>query len=143
MGLGKGVVARLDKCMYGTRDAGAIWESVYCSALVKIGFTQGTASPCCFFHEEWGVAVVVHGDDFTALGTAPALDLYEAAMQSSFDVKLKGRLGHEAADLKEMRVLNRIVRIVETGLRYGPDPRHVELLARALSLEEAKPAPSP
>ena len=33
LGLGKEVVARLERCMYGTRDAGALWESCYTSAL--------------------------------------------------------------------------------------------------------------
>ena len=34
-----------------------------------------------------------------------------------------------------MRVLNRIVTITEEGLLYEPDPRHVEMLARALQLD--------
>ena len=42
------------------------------------------------------------------------------------ECKLKGRLGHDDEDLKEMRVLNRIVRVVESGLRYEADPRHAE-----------------
>ena len=68
--LPKDTVGKLERCMYGTRDAGAIWESCY------VGFVQGSASPCCFWHPEWHVSVVVHGDDFTALGTDAALDKY-------------------------------------------------------------------
>ena len=52
MGMRKHTVARLDKCMYGTRDAGAIWEGVYVSALTSMGFVQGSASPCCFHHQK-------------------------------------------------------------------------------------------
>ena len=70
MGQGKNRLARLDKCMNGTRDAGAIWESCYSRALASLGFEQGKASPGCFYHRDWQVAVVVHGDDPTALGTA-------------------------------------------------------------------------
>ena len=58
-------------------------------------------------------------------------------MKVNFEVKLKGRLGSGPNDLKEMRVLNRIVRISDAGLLYEPNPRHVELLARALHLEGA------
>ena len=82
--------------------------------------------------------MVVHGDDFTALGTPSGLDRYEKGMQQSFECKLKGRLGHGKEDLKEMRILNRIVRIVDSGLRSEADPRHAELLAKSLNLEASK-----
>ena len=45
MGQGKEVVAKLEKCIYGCRDSGAIWESVYGDALVAMGFTQGLRPP--------------------------------------------------------------------------------------------------
>ena len=47
MGLGKHMVARLERCMYGCRDSGAIWETTYSQALIDMGFIQGVASPCC------------------------------------------------------------------------------------------------
>ena len=81
--LGKNVVGKLVRCMYGTRDAGAIWESCYTKCLVDLGFVQGAASPCCFTHPEWKVSVVVHGDDFTALGSP--------------DVRFKHLAGHTNA----------------------------------------------
>ena len=48
MGMGKRMVGKLVRCMYGTRDAGAIWESCYTTCLLNMGFEQGKASPCCF-----------------------------------------------------------------------------------------------
>lgn len=51
VGLSKDVVARLDRCVYGTRDAGAIWEQCYTDVLVGMGFKQGLASPCTFHHQ--------------------------------------------------------------------------------------------
>ena len=81
MGVGKETVLKLERCMYGTRDAGAIWEGCYTDALLAMGFKQGSASPCCFFHEDWSVSVVVHGDDFTALGNVDGLNAYEKSMQ--------------------------------------------------------------
>ena len=93
-------IQRLDQCMYGYRDSGSIWEDVYTQTLTSMGVVQGAASPCCFYHPTWDVAVVVHGDDFTALGTQESLNPCEKAMSSAFEVKLKGRLGHGAEDLK-------------------------------------------
>ena len=64
-------------------------------------------------------------------------------MCQAFECKLKGRLGGGKDDLKEMRVLNRIVRIDDNGLRYEADPRHVELLARSLNLEQCRHVVTP
>ena len=43
-----------------------------------------------------------------------------------------GTLGGDAADLKEVRVLNRVLRWEAWGIAYEADPRHAELLIRAL-----------
>ena len=143
LNMGKDVVGKLVRCMYGTRDAGAIWENCYSSCLVNMGFIQGVSSPCCFVHPQWHVMVVVHGDDFTAVGSPEALDQYQVGMQKSFDCKLKGRLGTDPGDCKEMRVLNRIVRINDKGLLYEADPRHAEIIIKAFHLEHGKSIVTP
>ena len=79
---------------------------------------------------------MVHGDDFTALGPEKGLDVYERGMPAAFDVGLRGRMGCEEKDIKEITILNRILRLTSKGLAYEADPRHVELLARALGLEQ-------
>ena len=129
--------------MYGTRDAGAIRKQCYVDALVGMGFSQGLGSPCCFYQSEWQISVVVHGDDFTALGTDKSLDKYEAGLRKSFECKLRGRLGVEAHDTKEIRLLNRIVRITDQGLLYEADPRHAELLAKSMNLEQCRYVATP
>ena len=75
---------------------------------------------------------MVHGDDFTALSTDESLNRNAAQMHAAFDVELRGRLGAEAHDAKEINLLNRVLMVSSTGLRYEADPRHVELLGRAL-----------
>ena len=62
------------------------------------------------------MSVAVHGDDFTALATDAGLDYLEAGMQKHFEVKLEGRIGHGASDLKSMTVLSTILRVVPDGL---------------------------
>ena len=39
---------------------------------------------------------------------------------------------------KEVRILNRILRLDDEGLTYEADPRHVELLARSLNLDNCR-----
>ena len=81
---------------------------------------------------------MVHGDDFTALGTDRSLDIYEKALLRCFDLKLRGRVGEGPKDCKELRLLNRILRVVPQGLRYEADPRHQELLARSLGIAQTR-----
>ena len=138
LGLGRQVVGKLQKCMYGTRDAGAIWEWTYTQALLKMGFVQGKSNPCCFKHPKWRLALVVHGDDFTCLGTDHHLDLYEKAIQESFEVELRGRMGNDEGDAQEMKILNRIVRITPQGISYEADPRHAELLVQSMGLDQTE-----
>ena len=57
-------------------------------------------------------------------------------------LKIEGRLG-EYCELKEMRILNRIITLTETGVLYAAKPRHYELMIRNLGLDEAKGAVTP
>ena len=77
LGVPDHLVAHLKRCVYGTRDAGAIWEECFADALVEMGFTRSVASPCCFYHEGRNLHVVVHGDDFTCLGSKSDIIWYE------------------------------------------------------------------
>ena len=142
-GLPNDVVGFLVKCAYRTRDAGAIWEETFAGALMAMGFVRGAASACCFYHPTRDIAIVVHGDDFTAIGEDEDLDWYEASLGKYFELKLRGRLGAGDKDVKEMRILNRILRIDSQGLKYEADPRHAEILIQSLGISNAKSVISP
>ena len=95
LGLEKGAIAHLKRCVYGTRDAGMIWEDCYADILVKMGFRRGIASPCCFYHAGRHLSLVVHGDDFTCLGTAANLKWYEDELGKAFGIKVRGDWGRK------------------------------------------------
>ena len=105
LGLPTSQLAKQTRCVYGTRDAGMIWEETYRAALERMGFTAGKGSPCCFHHVDRHLSLVVHGDDLTAMGLQEDLDWYESELGKSFKLKIRGRLG-EDCELKEMRILN-------------------------------------
>jgi hypothetical protein len=137
-----GFCARLVRCLYGTRDAPRRWEAFLAEQLVALGFAKGRASPCCFFHARLGVRCIVHGDDFVLSGTASALDEVKAGMHARFLLKELGRLGGDLGELRELRVLNRIIRWTPQGLKYEADPRHAEILVRGVAgAERALSAP--
>ncbi len=137
-----GYCARLVRCLYGTRDAPKRWEAFLAEQLVGLGFAKGLASPCCFYHAALEVRCIVHGDDFVLSGRAAALDEVKASMHERFLLKELGRLGGGQGELKELRVLNRVIRWTPAGLTYEADPRHVEILVRGVAgAERALSAP--
>ena len=131
LGAPKGKIARLKRCVYGTRDAGLLWEDTYASCLEAMGFIRGTANPCCFHHPGRDLRLVVHGDDFTTLGRHEDLVWYETELAKSFEIKVRGHLGEGKDCVDEMKILNRVVRLSKEGLLYEADPRHAEMLTRA------------
>jgi len=136
-----GWCARLLRCLYGTRDAPKRWEAFLADELRKLGFTQGRASPCCFQHSARDLRCVVHGDDFVFAGPPSELDWARAATAKCFLTKVVGRLGGGAGEVRELRILNRVVRWADDGLRYEADPRHAEIVARGLGAVRAASAP--
>ena len=58
-------------------------------------------------------------------------------------MKIRGRLGGGKDDDKCMRILNRIIRWTEAGLRIEADPRHVEILIKEMGLNEANSVKTP
>jgi hypothetical protein len=140
-GCGKGVIGRLVKCMYGTRDAAQGWEGTYRQALEAMGFQKGKASPCVFGHLTRDISLTVHGDDFFATALPADLEWYEKELLKKFEGKVKGRLKQKG---DELRVLNRIVRRAATGYEWEADQRHAELLiAGARLAEDSRPLNNP
>ena len=143
LGLSSNVVARLARCAYGCRDAGHIWEVCYRSALESIGYVTGAASPCCFYHKTRDISVVVRGEDVTALGTDADLDLYEKKLTEHFELKIRGRIGECCSGNKTKRISNRCGELTPEGLIYEADPRHVDLLTDAFSLQTSNGVSAP
>ena len=53
-----GMCGRLNKSMYGARDASQSWEEEYREVLTNMGFSCGLSSPCVFYHKEYNVRMV-------------------------------------------------------------------------------------
>ena len=139
----KGYCGKLVYSLYGTRDAAQNWENEYTSCLEGMGFRRGTASPCTFFSEEMEARIVVHGDDFTVLATEETIREIYRRMSERYKLKLRGILGPDSWDDKEITILNRVIRWNDAGIEYEPDPRHAEYIVSALGLHSAKPVTTP
>ena len=79
--------------MYGARAAADGWQEEYSTSMVKLGFTQGDASPNVFRHYDRHITTSVHGDDFTSSGPADALDWLEQSLAESYELTIAPRMG--------------------------------------------------
>ena len=102
--------------------------------LKSIGFKQGDASPCVFYHNERGIRLVVRGDDFTGLGLKEDNEWLAKKMSGKFEIKGWGMLGWEEGDDKSIRILNRVLTCTEEGIEYEADQRHAEIITSQMGL---------
>ena len=96
----EGMCGLLVKSLQGIRDAAQNWEATYSRLLVSNGFTQGMSTPCMFYHRGRKLRIVVHGDDFTLLGSEGDLEWFRSMIQKSFEVTFRGRIGPGPRDSK-------------------------------------------
>ena len=78
---------KLEKSLYGTRDATLSWAEAYTKVLLAMGYKKGLSSPCRFHHAGWDLSTVNHGDDFLTEGPADGLIKMSIALEQSFQVK--------------------------------------------------------
>ena len=84
----------------------------------------------------------MHGDDFASVGHRAALKWFLQKLESRFEIKTSV-IGTGVGEVREARVLNRILRITELGWEYEPDQRHAEMIVEQLGLKDAKPVEIP
>ena len=80
--------------------------------------------------QQQGSSCVVHGDDFVFACVETDLEWARQQMEKSFLVI--GRLGGDKQDVRELRVLNRVLSWRSGGIELEADPRHQEILISEL-----------
>ena len=136
------MVGKLRMSLYGTRDAAANFQEEVRRFMVKLGFKQGKYNPCTYWHKERRIRTLVHGDDFVSKASRKEAGWLKKKMEERFEIKTK-LIGNGRGEVKEERVLNRVIRVTPEGWEYEPDQRHAELLVSALDLKQAKAVQTP
>ena len=135
-------VGLLKMSLYGTRDAAANFQREVGSFMQGIGFIRGKYNPCTYWHPRRGLKTLVHGDDFVTQGDRTQAAWLKKELEKRFEIKTKV-VGTGKDDVKEERILNRVIRAGAQGWEYEPDQRHAELIIAGLNLQEAKGVTSP
>ena len=132
----------LMKPMYGTQDAPKIWQSQYTNLLESANIKRGRSHASVFYRDSDGTRIVVHGDDFLVLSDSQGLQEIDDLLLSAYELKRLGTLSFEEGDNREIRGLNRLIRVGRhngpQGVFLEPDRRHVDVLIRELGLETEK-----
>ena len=119
-----GMCGKLNYWLYGFRPAANAWENLYAELFEGEGFVRGLSCGVVFFHPIRDISVVVHGDDFTFCGLEGDLKWILEKMKSWFEIKLRGILGDDEKDMKQITILGRVVRWTRDGIEYEADPKH-------------------
>ena len=142
---GEDKVGKLLKSLYGTRDAASNWEKTIRKVMESFGFLCSMGTPCNFYHPTRNLRCTVHGDDFVTLGPMSELKKLAQEMRSKWMIEERGIFGppesSRSGTVQKMRHLNRILRWTAEGIIYETDPRHVDLVVKALGV--TKPVTTP
>ena len=142
---GPEMCGRLNKAIYGCRDAAQCWEAEITDFFTSVGFTPGIGSPVLFVNLTRELRVTIHGDDITALGSEANLLWLKQQLETRYELKYGGMLGQDAHDVQDAMVLNRLIHysVEEDVTTYEADPRHVHILLNELNLVGAKAVTTP
>ena len=83
----RGILGKLLRSMYGTRDAPQIWQGEVKAAMTSLGFTACIGHPCVYYHRELDLHAVTHVDDFLVIGHPEGLDTVFNGLRSRYELK--------------------------------------------------------
>lgn len=129
-----GTCGRLNKAVYGCRDAAACLEVEITDFFTCNGFTPGLGSPVLFVNMTRDIQVSVHGDDTTSLGFDDDLTWLHKRLANRYKLKDGGKLGPDEQDVQDVSLLNRLIHFGESETTIEADPRNVDIVLNELNL---------
>ena len=131
--------------MYGTRDAASIWGDTWSDVLKESSMKVGTACPGFFCSRDGDLKGSCHGDDFCVVARQKQLQTFGKVLEKRFEVKQTGHIGFGVNDEKELKSLNRTVKIdvLNDEMMLEADTKLVENALESMKLNGAKGVDSP
>ena len=71
----------------------------------------GTACPAFFCSHDGDLKGLCHGDDFCVVARRKQLQIFGKVLEKRYEVKQTGHIGFSASDAKELKILNRTIKI--------------------------------
>ena len=86
-----------------------------------------------FQHPSEMIRCLVHGDDFVCVGRPEDLKWLKVKLSARFEIKTTtvGANAHDG-EVREARILNRVIRNTPEGWEYEADQRHADLIIQEI-----------
>ena len=95
---GEGMVGRLLRTMYGTRDAANQYDAFSNEKITGVGYLTGKSCPCLYRHKDALSIGWRHGDDMISVGEDLVVDDVYKKLGKEMILKLRAKLGFEEGD---------------------------------------------
>ena len=140
-----GKLASLCTSMYGTLDAASIWGDTWSDVLKESSMKVGTACTGFFCSRDGDLQGLCHGDDFCVVARQKQLQTFGNVLEKRFEVKQTGHIGFGASDKKELKILNRTIKIdvLNNEMTVEADTKLVEGALESMKSTGAKGVDSP
>ena len=89
------------------RQSGETWSDVLKESSMKVG----TACPAFFCSCDGYLKGLCHGDDFCVVARQKQLQIFGKVLEKRFEVNQTGHIGFGVNDKKELKILNRTIKI--------------------------------
>ena len=98
-----------------------------------VGVVTGRDNPCMYHYLSKQILCLLHGDGFVSAGSPERLKWLKGKFEGRFEIKTKtvGKK-EEEGEVKETRILNRIVRVTKDGWEYEVEQRHADLIIQEM-----------
>ena len=133
-----GYKGKLDKALYGTRDAPQAWAEELARALGELGFECSKLQPSIVWNKVKDLRVVVHVDDLLVEGEVHSLRWLKEKLKEKYEIK-----GKDLEEGDELSYLGRTIRKTPQGLEWEADKKHVEILCREWGVTGEKSCHTP
>ena len=123
-----GLVAKLNKTVYGTQDASNAWQKLWGEHLRNNSFELGASNSALYRSEL--LNGFCHGDDFVTAAAEDQIEIFGKMLQDKFDTRRIGMISAARHVDKELEVLHRSVRVINDALiEIEADQKHVPRIA--------------
>ena len=79
---------------------------------------------------------MIHGDDFSILGSEGNLDWFRGMITGRFEVTFRGRIGSDNKDSTKIKLLNRVIQWEDKGIVYEADQKHADMIIKLIGLTQ-------